>query len=221
MSEHAENDAVGSDASPPLAGEGSGGEEKSAIPAPDEAQGLQEELRQARSEVESQGRRLDEIARAYSALLNDQKEFRARIEREKERVLESERAKIVLNLLQVGDEIERALQTAQDDRGPLAQGIRLIHEGLGRTLSSMGIERLALIGQPYDPNLAEVLDVTPVQDSGTDGQVVGEITPGFKLGSRVLRPARVRVARFVPSEAPCSAPPGNGVGAASEGDQTH
>lgn len=176
---------------------------------------MRQELQSVRSELESRDRRLDELARAYSSLLNDQKEFRGRLEREKDRVLEADRSKIVTHLLQISDELERALSAAHEDQGPLAKGVRLIHEGLSRTLVSMGLERLSLVGQPFDPNLAEVLDVVPVKEVSADGHVLEEITPCFKLGSRVLRPARVRVARHVPTESKASS--GDGAGAPLNG----
>ena len=162
---------------------------------------VREELQAVRADLEARDKRLDEIARAYSSLLNDQKEFRARVEREKARVLEAERGKIVLHLLQVSDEIERALGAASDDKGPLADGVRLIHEGLRKTLSGLGLERLSLVGETYDPNLAEAVAVVPTDDAAADGKVLAELVPGYRLGERILRPARVRVSRHVPAAA--------------------
>ncbi len=162
-----------------------------------ELNGARAELAAAHKEREQQGKRLDEIARAYSGLLADQKEFRQRLEREKERVLLGERGKVALGLLELGDELERALSAARQDEGPLAQGVRLIREGLLKRLSAMGIERMELVGKPYDPELAEAVDLVPVADKAQDDTVVAEAVPGYRLGERVLRPARVRVARYM------------------------
>ena len=158
-------------------------------------QAAQPEPKKLLAELESKDKRIDELARAYSGLFNDQKDFRARLEREKDRVLESERGKIALHILHIGDELERALAAAKDERGALADGVRLIHEGLGKTLGLMGLERLSLLGTTYDPNLAEVVDVVPVADKDSDGKVVAEIVPCFRVGEKVVRPARVRVGR--------------------------
>jgi molecular chaperone GrpE len=168
------------------------------------------ELDQARKEREQQDRRLDEIARAYSGLLNDQKEFRQRLEREKDRVLESERGKVALALLELGDELERALAASSGDEGPLAKGVGLIREGLLKRLSAMGIERLNVVGQPFDPTQAEAVDLVPVTDPNQDDVVIAEATPGYRLGERVLRAARVRVARYSAprrGEGPAAGPP--------------
>jgi molecular chaperone GrpE len=162
---------------------------------------LQQELAASRGELEARDHRIDELSRAYSALLTEQKEIRGRLEREKDRVLEAERGKIATALLQVGDEIERALSSAHENHGPLAKGVQLIHENLGKTLASLGLERLSLVGTPFDPNLAEVVDVVPVDEQALDGQVAAEVAPAYKLGDRLVRPGRVRVARFVPKAA--------------------
>jgi molecular chaperone GrpE len=189
-------------------------------PSKPEAEGTEGELKKVRldmdkllAEVESRDKRIDELARAYSSLLNDQKDFRARLEREKDRVLESERGKIAMHLLSVGDEIERALEAAKDDKGPLVQGVKMIHEGLAKTLSQLGLVRLALVGTDYDPNLAEVVDLVPVLDKDSDGKVVAEVAPGYRVGEKVVRPARVRVARLVPASEPAQPRSPDGPGA--------
>lgn len=170
---------------------------------PPELEGLREELERTREELHETGGRLDEIARAYAALVNEQKEARARLEREQQRVLEAEKGRVALQLLELGDELDRALAAAAEDEGPLAQGVRMIHEGLRKRLSAMGIERLALVGMPFDPNLAEAVDLVPVGDESLDDTVVAEHVPGYRLGERVLRAAKVRVARYVrPAEGP-------------------
>ena len=167
--------------------------------APEPKPVAEETPKELAAELESRDKRIDELMRAYSGLLNDQKDFRARLEREKDRVLESERGKIALHLLQVGDEIERALGAAKDEQGPLAQGVKLIHEGVGKALSQLGMERLSLLGTDFDPNVAEVVDVVPVTDPNSDGKVVAELVPAWRSGERLVRPARVRVGRLSPA----------------------
>lgn len=170
-----------------------------------------DDMDRLRADLEAREKRIDELSRAYSALLNDQKDFRARLEREKERVLETERGKIAMHLLAVGDELERALDAAKAEKGPLAAGVRMIYEGLGKTYSQLGIERLSLVGAAYDANLAEVVDVVPVQDKESDGVVVSEVAPGFRVGEKVIRAARVRVGRLVPAaQQPGQPPDGQG-----------
>ncbi|MGI5861442.1 MAG: nucleotide exchange factor GrpE [Myxococcales bacterium] len=159
---------------------------------------MRRELEQVRGELRESSAKLEEIARAYASLINDQKDFRARLEREKERVLQSERGTIAQQLLEVSDEIDRALAAATSDEGPLAQGVRLIHEGLRKRLARLGIERLSLVGKPFDPNLAEAVDLVPVAEQRLNDTVTEEVLPGYRLGERILRAAKVRVARYAP-----------------------
>jgi molecular chaperone GrpE len=179
-------------AAPPAASE--------APPAPEVA-ALTAELERTRQELARTTARLDEIARAYSAQLNEQRDYRARIEREKERVLAAERGKIAIALLEIGDELDRALG-ADSVQGPLGKGVRMIHDGLMRRLQAMGIERLSLAGKPFDPVVAEAVDLIPVTDPAQADVVMSEDVPGYKLGDKILRPARVRVARYVAPAAP-------------------
>jgi molecular chaperone GrpE len=60
----------------------------------------------------------------------------------------------------------------------------------------MGIEPLSLLGKPFDPNVAEAVDTTEVSDPAEDGVVLDEVTRGFTISGKLLRPARVRVGRL-------------------------
>lgn len=167
-----------------------------------EADSLRAELEKLQAELESKDRRIDEVTRAYSGLLNDQKDFRARLEREKERVLENERGNVALVLLEAADELDRALAASEEQGGPLAEGVRLVREGLMQRLQRMGIERLELVGKPFDPNLAEAIDLEVTSDPAMAEVVVAEALPGYRLGNRLLRAAKVKVARYLPPAAP-------------------
>ena len=202
--------AVNDSQNPELgAGPAPAGGQAAEAPSAGEGQGfelLRRELEQVRGELHDSSVKLEELARAYASLINDQSDFRVRLEREKERVLETERGTIAQPLLEVSDELDRALAAAVSDEGPLAQGVRLIHEGLRKRLSRLGIERLSVVGKPFDPNLAEAVDLVPVDVQGLDGTVVEEALPGYRLGGRVLRAAKVRVARFAPAASPRAEP---------------
>lgn len=160
---------------------------------------------QAEQKLQEQAARIDELARAYAALLEDNRAFRARLERERDRVLEAERAGVAQALLEAADELERALAAIAPDsveRGsPLAnlqEGVRLTLGGLAKRIAELGATRLAVTGKPFDPLLAEAVDVASVADAAQDGVVVDEVRAGYRIGDRILRPARVRVGRLAP-----------------------
>lgn len=163
----------------------------SPVPADPERQRLEEELAAAR-------KRVDELARAYQAVSQDREEFKQRLARERERMLDVERGKVAQTLLEAIDDLDRSLAASSGDTGPLAQGVRLIREGLLAKVQSTGIERIEVVGKPFDPNLAEATDMELTATPEEDHQVVAEVRAGYRLKERVIRPARVKVAKYVP-----------------------
>jgi len=150
----------------------------------------------------AQAERIDELTRAYAALVDDNRAFRQRLEREKERVLTAERVRVAQALLETYDELERAYNLSRPAAGEdssalrdLREGVRLTLQGLASRVGALGAERLEVRGKPFDPATAEAVDLVTVADPGQDGWVVDEIRAGWRLGDRLLRPARVRVGR--------------------------
>lgn len=66
-----------------------------------------------------------------------------------------------------------------------------------KKVEASGIERIALEGQPFDPNLAEAADMEVTAVEADDGKVVAVMKPAYALKGRVLRPGQVKVARYV------------------------
>jgi molecular chaperone GrpE len=148
-----------------------------------------------------QAARIDELTRAYAALVDDNKAFRQRLERERTRVVEAERASVAQALLDAADDLERALAAVANagDGGPaasLVEGVRLSLGALHARISSLGAQRIPVQGLPFDPHVAEAIDTVAVADEAQDGVVVQEVRAGWRIGERVLRPARVRVGRL-------------------------
>jgi molecular chaperone GrpE len=150
----------------------------------------------------AQAARIDELTRAYAALVEETKAFRRRAERERDRVIEAERAGVAQALLEAADDLERALAAvggSAEGGGPLAAlvtGVGLSLSSLQRRIAALGAERLALVGERFDPHLAEAVDAVTVADPDQDGKVVQEVRAGYRIGERILRPARVRVGRL-------------------------
>lgn len=142
-----------------------------------------------------QAARVDELTRAYAALVEEGKAARARLEREKTRVLEAERSQVAQALLEGVDGLERALAAAAGATGPLVDGVRLTLAALEKKVTDLGAVRIQVLGLRFDPRLAEAVDLVPVKDPAQDDVVVQEVQAGYRMGERVLRPARVRVGR--------------------------
>lgn len=155
------------------------------------------EMERLTKDLEAARRRVDELARAYQAVDRDKEEFKQRLTRERERMMDVERGKVASTLLEALDELDRCLSMSAQDTSPLAQGVRMIRDALLAKVQGMGIERISVVGQPYDPNVAEAADMEITTSPEEDQQVVAELSAGYRLKDRVIRPARVKVARYV------------------------
>ena len=94
------------------------------------------------------------------------------------------------------DDLERALAAAGKDAAPaFRRGIELIHRRLLDALRKRGVEPLDVIGQPFDPNWHEAVGHDEAADGQRDGEITAELTRGYRIGQRLLRPAQVKVAK--------------------------
>lgn len=157
----------------------------------------------AAAKIAEQSARIDELARAYAALVEDNKAFRQRLERERARVVEAERTSVAQALLEAADDLERALAAvsgAGDAGGEalasLTEGVRLSLGALQKRIAELGAQKIMVAGLPFDPRLAEAVDAIAVADAEQDGIVLHEVRSGYRIGERILRPARVRVGRL-------------------------
>jgi molecular chaperone GrpE len=162
-----------------------------------EAPSVDPERQRLETELEAARRRVDQLARAYQQMEKDREEFKQRLTRERERMLDVERGNVAISLLEAVDELDRCLSMSAEETSPLAQGVRMIRDGLLSKLNQLGIERLQVVGLPYDPNTAEATDMEITPNPDEDQQVVSEARAGYRLKERVIRPARVKVAKYV------------------------
>ncbi len=180
------------------------GPQEPQVPAPEAPETSEEtaplqdpEVERLQQELGTAHRRVDELARAYQALNADKEDFKQRLTRERERMIDVEKGNVAQTLLEAIDELDRSLSASPQDASPLAKGVRLIRENLLTKAMASGIERMSLVGRPFDPNLAEAVDMEITPDEDRDQEVVAEITAGYRLKDRVIRAARVKVAKYV------------------------
>jgi molecular chaperone GrpE len=139
--------------------------------------------------------RVNELARGLQESVRDREAFKERLARENERLRDVQKGEFALPLIEAIDALDLSLQA--DDGSPFAQGVRLIRDDMVSKLGAQGIERLQLVGQPFDPNRAEAAEADLVAHPSQDGRVLSEVRAGYALNGRVVRPARVRVGRYV------------------------
>ncbi|WP_224360954.1 nucleotide exchange factor GrpE [Hyalangium versicolor] len=156
------------------------------------------ERQRLEAELDATRRRVDELARAYQAVNKDREEFKQRLTRERERMMDVERGNVAVSLLEAIDELDRCLtMSGQEANSPLGQGVKMIRDGLLTKVQSLGIERLQVVGQPFDPNTAEAADMEITPQPEDDQRVVAEVRAGYRMKDRIIRPARVKVAKYV------------------------
>ena len=108
------------------------------------------------------------------------------------------KAEVLLGVLPVLDDLERALQVAGldpegDSEDGLAHGVLLVFRGLRETLVKNGIEAVDPTGEKFDPQVHEALS-TLAAEGVESGTVVETMQKGYRLGEQLIRPARVVVA---------------------------
>lgn len=139
-----------------------------------------------------------EVAELNNRLLRAQADFenyRRRMVREREELAVYANQKLVLSLLPVLDNLNRALATppvAGDEK--VRQGVELTARSFRDILSKEGVIPIDAVGQAFDPNLHEAV-MTVESDEHDDGTVVMEFQTGYKLGDRVIRPSMVQVSK--------------------------
>jgi molecular chaperone GrpE len=135
---------------------------------------------------------LDQLLRRQAEFEN----YRRRVDRERAETYARSRAEVVLELLPVIDNFERALASLEhsgNDATSLHQGIELIHRQLNDALAKFGLEPVESVGQTFDPNLHEAVSAEPSAEH-EENTVIAEFERGYKLGEKLLRPAKVKVA---------------------------
>lgn len=122
--------------------------------------------------------------------------YKKRIERDRVSTEQAITSDIVKKFLVTLDDLERALKSrpASGDGAAWAEGIELIYRKLQSLLEARGVTRIPAESQDFDPNLHEAITHEDSPDFES-GQIIEVIEQGYILGDRVIRPARVRVAR--------------------------
>ena len=119
--------------------------------------------------------------------------YRKRVQRDQEALVARAAQRLVTALVPVLDDLERALEAAEEhEEAKLEDGVRLVHRALADVLARTGLAEIETDGT-FDPHVHEALLAQPV-DGAEPGSVVQVLQKGYRLGDRVLRPARVVVA---------------------------
>jgi molecular chaperone GrpE len=152
--------------------------------APDDPERLKALLDDEREKAQS-------YMQSWQRAAADYQNFKRRVEEERTETARLASAALVINLLPLADDLERALTNIDPHLAGLTwvDGIRLIHRKFQAVLEMTGVQEIPADGQQFDPAMHEAVSQAP----GEEGRVVAVVQKGYRLGDRVIRPAMVVV----------------------------
>jgi molecular chaperone GrpE len=151
---------------------------------------LMEQLKQAKAEA---AENLNGWQRARAEFAN----YKRRTDAERIELSVSAGADVLKRVLPIVDDFDRAAATLPDELKdqPWVSGVMLVHRKLTNLLEQSNVKPIAANpGDAFDPNLHEAITHEAAEEIES-GHIIGEVTRGYRLGERVLRPAMVRVAK--------------------------
>ena len=141
-------------------------------------------------------RERDELIDDLKRVAADFDNYRKRALRDQEALIARAHERLVKELLPVVDDLERALVAAEEhEEAKLEEGVRLVHRELRDALAKEGLVEIETDGE-FDPHVHEALLTQPSDED--EGAILQVIQKGYRLGDRVLRPARVVVSQGSP-----------------------
>jgi len=146
--------------------------------------------RRMKREMEELKQELEEYRRALLQTRADFENYKRRTARHFEEIGEFAKSELLKKMLPIVDDFERALSF---ENNPYAEGMKMIYRQLIDFLKKEGVERMETVGKEFDPNLHEAVGWVESEDK--DGTIVEEVQAGYTYKGKLLRPAKVKVAR--------------------------
>jgi len=154
-------------------------------------------VEQLEQQVAEKDKQIQEYLTKYRQASSEFEEMRLRLRREISKDIERTRREILSELLEVVDNLERAIEAAK--RSPsidtVLQGVDMVRRQFLSKLEGLGVRPIEATDSQFDPTIHEAVTTVPATTPDQDGVIVGVIRPGYRIGEDVLRPAAVAVAR--------------------------
>ncbi len=147
---------------------------------------LQNQLEAALADVEKE-------KKEYLFLMAEFDNYRKRVNREKADIIKNAAERVLLDMLPIVDDFERALAATADSTESLREGMTLIYNKLIKYLEHNGVKAMDTDGKPFDPDFHEAIARIPAPSDDLKGKVVDTTTKGYMLNDKVLRHAKVAV----------------------------
>ena len=156
---------------------------------------LTDEETSTESEYDTLQEKYDKLSNTYLRLNAEFDNYRKRTVKEKADLIKSGGERVLLDLISLVDDYERA-QTALHDaenKYAILEGMELIHQKFVNFLRKHGVQEVEAVGQPFDPDRFEAITTIPVEDNTKKGTVVDCVQKGYELSGKIIRFSKVIV----------------------------
>lgn len=156
---------------------------------------VQKTVKELEEKLKEEQAKTKEYLNRLKYLQADFLNYRKRMEKAVQEVTLRSNERLVACLIDIIDDLENAVSAGEktENKGALLEGIKMVQRNLNKLLEKEGLERLECIGQPFDPNIHEVLAEIPTKEHQS-GTVLEEARKGFRFKGKVLRPSVVKIA---------------------------
>lgn len=171
--------------------------------ADDQAEAQSSDVAALREQIAGKDKEIAELKDKYLRALAESDNIRKRMRQQSEDNVRLQRESLLRDLLPITDNLERAVDAARGGGNgkPIVEGVEMVLRSLLDLLRSNGVIPRESVGQPFDPQFHEAVDHV---ESGEHppNTVISEFHRGYQVGERVLRPARVAVAKAPTGDGP-------------------
>ncbi|MGE0675162.1 MAG: nucleotide exchange factor GrpE [Methylibium sp.] len=152
-----------------------------------------ESLEALKQQLEHERERAEANLGSWQRTAADFQNYKRRVEQEREEIARMSNAALIINLLPLLDDLQRALDSVDARLAGMTwlDGVRLIERKFQALLDLNGVTVIEADGQDFDPNVHEAVTFGP----GEENKVIAVVQKGYRLGGRVIRPAMVVVGR--------------------------
>ena len=168
------------------------------------------ETQQLQSQIAEKDKELAELKDRYLRALADNENARKRLRQQSEDTVRLQRENLLRELLPIIDNLERAVEAARGGGNgkPIVEGVEMVLRAMLEFLRIHGVTQISSLGELFDPQRHEAVDQIE-SNQHPPNTVVNEFHRGYQIGDRLLRPARVAVAKNVQAK---DGGEGNGAG---------
>jgi len=146
--------------------------------------------------LEREKERADGYLNRLKYLQADFENYQKRVKREQEELVKHGSEQLIVKLLGVVDDMERAIEASKSssDKEVLVSGVQMVLKQLQATLAEEGLSQIEAVGKPLDPELHEAI-ATVETDQYPENIIVRVLRKGYSLNGKVIRPSMVEVAK--------------------------